>query len=118
MDHSRRVFLTPRDAHEPCQWFDAQAATKYEEDTYFNGNNHISVATGCQWEHETLYKTATGSWIMYSYSNMQGSRESYYAMDLAEAVPWLIKNNHDPSDLGLTAEQLAKAEKIVADLEV
>jgi len=116
---AKRVFLTPRDQGDSAsQWFDIEAATKFCEDSYWDGSNSISVATGSQWQHETLYRTATGNWVLYSSSQWQGSSESYYAMDLAEAVPWLIKNNHDIDDLGLDGQQLAAAEKIVADLEV
>lgn len=116
---SNRVFLTPRDQGDnDSRWFDVESATKYAEETYWNGSNNISVATGNQWNHETMYKTATGNWVLYSSSQWQGSSESYESLTLAEAVPWLIKNNHDPSDLGLTDLQLKMANKIVADLEV
>tara|TARA_R110000824_G_scaffold7514_6_gene34050 strand:- start:16329 stop:16682 length:354 start_codon:yes stop_codon:yes gene_type:complete len=115
----KRVFLNPRDQGDSAsQWFDIEAATKYAEDSYWDGSNSISVATGSQWNHETLYKTATGNWVLCSSSQVEQIRDSYEFIMLVEAVPWLIKNNHDPSDLGLTDLQLKTANKIVADLEV
>ena len=33
-------------------WFDLDKAESFEEETQWNGNNHISKATGSQWEHE------------------------------------------------------------------
>jgi hypothetical protein len=55
------------------KFFDMDKATKYEEDTYWNGNNHISKATGSQWSHEILFKTASGKWVLNCYSQYQGS---------------------------------------------
>ena len=115
----QRVFLTPRDQGDnDSRWFDIEKATKYDEETYWNGSNNISVATGNQWNHETLYKTATGNWVLHSDSNWQGCHESYEHIMLVEAVPWLIKNNHDIDDLGLTDLQKRAANQIVDDLEV
>ncbi|MBI3204511.1 MAG: hypothetical protein HYZ29_23450 [Myxococcales bacterium] len=32
------------------------ASKHWEEETRWNGNNHISMATGTQWDHQALYR--------------------------------------------------------------
>ena len=59
------------------RWFDASKAEEWDEDTRWDGNNHISIATGSQWHHERLYRTAGGVWIMHSSSNNQGSKDEF-----------------------------------------
>ena len=78
------------------RWFDAEKATKFREDTDWDGNNHISCATGSQWEHEALYRTAGMVWILNRWSECSGSPESYRILDRGEAAVWLVRNNHDP----------------------
>lgn len=46
------------------RWFDGEKAQQWEEETYWNGNNHISKTTGSQWEHETLYRTKGEIYIL------------------------------------------------------
>lgn len=50
------------------RWFDKSKAERFEEDTYWNGNNLISKATGSQWDHQALYRTAGKKWILASFS--------------------------------------------------
>lgn len=77
------------------RWFDDKKATAYEEDTYWNGNNHVSVATGDQWCHEKLFRTARGAWILHSWSQWQGSEETYAVIEADDAHNWLVRNGHD-----------------------
>lgn len=58
-------------------WFNEETATEYPENTYWNGNNHISLATGSQWDHELLYCTKGGAWVLHRWSQWQGSGASY-----------------------------------------
>ena len=74
------------------RWFDRSKAISIEEGTYFNGNNHISNATGSQWNHERLYLTASGTWVLNEWSQYQGSGESYTAIVESDAADWLVKN--------------------------
>ena len=91
-----RVALTD----ETGGWFDKDKAEKFEEDTFWNGSNHISKATGSQWAHEELYRTASGNWVLYSWSQMQGSVDTWEHIDGRDATSWLIENDHDvPEDL-------------------
>jgi len=77
-------------------WFDMDAAEEFKEDTYWNGNNHSSVATGSQWEHERLYKTKTGKYVLRYWSQWQGSGPgTYTVLDAATAAKWLLKHEHN-----------------------
>lgn len=76
-------------------WFDDAKATKYEEATEWDGSNHISLATGSQTEHEALYRTAGGRWVLNRWSQWQGVRETYRFIDDQDARSWLLGNEHD-----------------------
>jgi len=80
----KRISLTDR-----CgSWFDADSAQLFEEETHHNGNNWISSATGSQWHHENLYLTASGKWILNTWSNYQGTRSTYEEITELEAARW------------------------------
>jgi hypothetical protein len=72
------------------RWFDRDKATAYEDDTRWDGHNHISVATGSQWVRATLWRTASGMWILET----NGLYEVTYDYPFAEsdAFRWLIDN--------------------------
>jgi hypothetical protein len=72
------------------KWFNDSTATRYEENTRWNGNNHISCATGSQWDHEALYRTKSGTWVIHSWSQWQGSTPSYEVISDEDAYNWLI----------------------------
>ena len=76
------------------QWFDRDKADRYEEDTRWNGNNHVSLATGSQWEHEELYRTKGGRWILHSWSQWQGSTPHWEEISDVTAARWLVVNGH------------------------
>lgn len=85
-----------RQAIDGGRWFDIEAAEVFKEDTWFNGNNHISCATGSQWEHEALYRTKSGKWILNHWSNYQGSAETWEEIDDEVAAKWLVVNHEEP----------------------
>jgi hypothetical protein len=60
--------------------------------------NHISLATGTQWDHEILYRTKSGKWILYAWSQWQGSGESYEEISDKQAAAWLVRNEHKPHE--------------------
>lgn len=98
-------------------WFDADAATKFAEKTWWNGNNHISVPTGSQWDHEALYYTRNCAWVLNRWSQWQGVQETYEQIDVSAAVAWLVQNGHtDVADL--PAEIRAEVEALIASSEV
>jgi hypothetical protein len=91
----RRIALTDPDTGAPtATWFDADRATVYEEATHWDGSNTISDATGTQWDHEELYRTATGRWVLHAWSQWQGQPETYTEIPAAEATDWLLRNDH------------------------
>lgn len=71
--------------------FDPDHAQAWEETTTWNGNNHISDATGSQWEHETLYKTTNGRYILLHWSQWQGSIPHYKLISEDAAGRWLMR---------------------------
>ena len=77
------------------RWFDEDTATQYEESSTFNGHNFISDATGDQWEHQALYHTRSGTWILHSWSQWQGSRETYEVVSAHDAAAWLRSQGHE-----------------------
>jgi Ribbon-helix-helix protein, copG family len=84
-----------RNAAQLLGWFDYDKAEKIHEDTEWDGSNHISVATGSQWDHEMLLRTAQGRWVLKTYSNRQGVMDSYCFVNDGEAREWLLRNNDD-----------------------
>jgi len=90
-------------------WFDIDKATQFTEETTGDCSNEISVNTGSEWEHEDLYRTEKGAWVLNAYSAWQGSGESWELIDGQTAVDWLIRNDHDiPDDL----KQLEKTNEV------
>lgn len=73
------------------RWFDAEKAEIFKEDTYHDGRNWISSATGSQWIHETIYMTNGGLFILNRWSNYQGSRETYEEISKVYAAEWFAK---------------------------
>lgn len=80
------------------KWFDESKAITYKENTYWNGNNHISKITDQQWHHVNLIKTATGKWILNNWSNFQGSKDEYLECTEAQAAEWFTKNGEEPPE--------------------
>ena len=91
-----RVNVYDPETRELVGWFDIDAAEKFSEDTYFDGSNMISKATGSQRAHEALYRTKGGRWVLNCWwSQWQGSRETYEFISDDEAREWLIAQNED-----------------------
>lgn len=74
------------------RWFDKEKAKGYEDDTRWNGHNHISVATGDQWVRSKLWHTASGMWILETSGPFSMSYD--YPVQYADAMRWLIDNGH------------------------
>ena len=72
----------------------------WQEESDWNGNNHISRATGSQWEHETLYKSTKGRYYVEHVSQWQGSLPYAFFLSPEAAALWLLNNGHPlPEDL-------------------
>lgn len=76
------------------RWFDANSAKEYDEATEWDGNNHISLATGTQTEHESLYVTKSGVYVLHTWSQWDGILPQYYEISEDQAYDWLIRNEH------------------------
>ncbi len=83
------------DFGELAGWFDENKAERFSEATWWDGSNHVSVATGSQWDHQVLYRTKGGRWVLHSWPQWQGRPERYRFITDAEAQTWLLKNEHD-----------------------
>lgn len=92
------------------KWFDLDRATRYAEDSWWDGSNWISKATGCQWDHEEVVRTASGRWIMHEWSNRDRSPDQWYEITQGTAVQWLIANGHAEVVESLDAQALANLE--------
>lgn len=88
------------------KWFDLAAAEKFDEDTWWNGNNHISCATGSQWDHEALYYTKGKRWILNHWSQWQGSSQTWEELDATAAAAWLVKNHQKAPAVEAEIQQL------------
>jgi hypothetical protein len=91
-------------------WFNEDSSTEFREHRTSDGNNLISDATGSQWEHQWLYHTASGRWVLNCWSDYQGSRDTYAEIDEVEAVQWLsMQNKHDANELKELPASVQKA---------
>ena len=84
------------------RWFDLDTAERFDEGTVWDGRNRISLATGTQWDHETLYRTKSGRWIKHWWSQWQGTVDRWEEIPEAEAAAWLVRNGYDLDELGLS----------------
>ena len=80
------------------KWFDLDTATSFTEETQFDGRNHISLATCSQWEHQELYRTKSGTWVLNEWSQWQGSTDTWTEIDDEDAARWLVRNEYDPHE--------------------
>jgi hypothetical protein len=90
----RRVNLTDENGLKTSSWFDADSATYFKEETYHDGRNWISKATGSQWNHECLIITAKKRFILSQFSDYQGSKDVREIISKEQAVEWLIRNEY------------------------
>lgn len=73
---------------------------EWDEAQRWDGNNHISVATGSQWDHQTLYRSRKGRYYLEHTSQYQGSKPTAEWVSKRTAASWLLANEHElPADL-------------------
>ena len=85
------------------------AVESWEEETYWDGHNMCSKATGSQWEHQTLYKSRKGRYYIEHSSAWQGHRDSAEWVSPQEAARWLLSQEIDlPADLEEYVEELTE----------
>lgn len=71
-----------------------RAVSSWSEDTRWDGSNHISRATGGQWEHQRLFRSRKGRFYLESWSDWQGSTPHAEWISDREAAAWLATNGH------------------------
>ena len=77
-----------------------RAAQSWDESSFWDGRNHISKATGDQFTHETLYKSAKGQILHSPLLTVAGSRDHAEEIPARDAAAWLLQNDHElPEDL-------------------
>lgn len=86
------------------------AAAYWDEATRWNGNNHISVNTKSQWEHQTLYKSRKGRYYVEHTSQRQGTSPIAEWVSPQEAARWLLLNECEniPEDLWLHIDDVSE----------
>lgn len=78
----------------------SNAIMTWEEDTRWDGNNHVSVHTSDEFAHQKLYKTRKGRYWLEHRSQWQGSTPHAEWISEREATRWLLLNNSElPEDL-------------------
>ena len=79
------------------------------EATRWDGRNHISVPTGSQWNHETLYKSRKGRYYIEYESQWQGSTPHAEWVSNREAARWLLTNGYElPKSLSGLEEEVSE----------
>lgn len=75
-------------------WFDPARAERFEEGERWDGSNNVSLATGSDREHEALYKTAGGRWVLGWSSAYESAQDRYRFVGADEAREWLVRNEY------------------------
>jgi hypothetical protein len=79
----------------------------WNEDTYWDGNNHISKATGSQWHHQRLYRSRKGRYYIEHTSNYQGYVDRVEWISHRLACAWLLNNSEElPEELEQYRDQV------------
>ncbi len=85
------------------RWFDLQSARSWPEAVMLaSDGTPVSRATGNSWEHETLYLTTHGSFVLGFFDEHNPSHTQFVEWDQTRAVKWLISNGY--------GDQVAKLE--------
>lgn len=83
------------------------AAKQWEEETDFDGSNHISRVTGSQWHHQTLFRSKKGNYWIESWSNYQNCPSTAEWISAKDAARWMLLNDYElPGDLSGYVDEL------------
>jgi hypothetical protein len=83
---------TPKFIEPPVVgWFDPDKADLFKEAREADGT---SVATRTRWEHEYLYRTRKGRWVLEHESNHQNGQDWHEFVTDVQAEDWLLRNRH------------------------
>lgn len=87
------------------------ATARWDEGRQWNGNNSISLATGSQWDHETLYRSRRGRYWIESWSAWQGTTSRACYVTTEEAAAWVavnVKDKEVPDDLRKAVDAISE----------
>lgn len=102
-------------------WFNDEAKDliRFCEGTRFDGSNHISIATGSEWDHEALHLTGRNRrWVLNAWSKRQGGGDVYHLITEADAFRWLLANERaDEAVRVLPAEIAARLSAFLDEME-
>jgi hypothetical protein len=90
------------------RWFDIDSAREWPESVMLaSDGTPVSRASGNSWEHETLYLTSHGSFVMHFFDEHNPSLSQFVECDPKKAVKWLLSNgyNDDVAKLDLANEE-------------
>lgn len=76
-------------------WFDRDTAESFDEGTRWNGQNHVSLHTSDKFDHQILYRTAEGRWVLRGWSQRDGRPDTYEWIGDDRARDWLILSGND-----------------------
>jgi hypothetical protein len=77
------------------RWFDVDASKRWDEArVYANDGTTISRATRKSWEHETLFMTIAGTFIIHCLNERNASLASFAEYDGKKAIQWLLQNGY------------------------
>ena len=91
----------------------SNATQSWDEDTRWDGSNNISVATGGQWCHQTLYRSRKGRYYVEHTSQWQGSVPHVEWVSPQDATRWLLTQAVSPADTGWPADLTPYVDEIV-----
>jgi hypothetical protein len=95
------------------RWFDDKSAQSWEEETRWDGHNHVSKVAGGKFDHEKLYRTKGGIYVIHHWSRWQGSIDSYEGVTPEVAARWLSENGRDVEGAGTEVETAHAALEIL-----
>lgn len=98
-------------------WFDPETVEEFAEGTRWDGNNHVSVHVG-QYEHQVLYRTPGGRWVLHTWSQVSGAKPDHKFIDGGAARQWLLIAGQDEAVerfFGSIAEESGPGRPAVGD---
>ena len=109
-----RINVTDSDGYgHVVGWFNIDTATGYPEGTRWDGRNKVSLATGAYSEHEFLYHTAGGRWVVNHWSQWQGRPEWYHFVTDEDAREWLIRCEYPEAEVEAATGVPVESESVV-----
>jgi hypothetical protein len=89
--------------------FDPLVGEYFAEGKYSDGANTVSVITRTPFEHEGLFRTPDGVWVLNCWSRLEESRETFRFVGEAEAKNWLLRSEvHDDAAAKYFTERRAR----------